>query len=68
MAERRFCIPKVKGSIPLGSTHYQVDNGVAMEEIVAQEIVAKALYELQMMRTRDCFDYGKLKSILEGKA
>lgn len=39
-----------------------------MEETIAQEIVAKALFELQMMKTRDCFDYGKLKWILEGKA
>jgi hypothetical protein len=39
-----------------------------MEETMAQEIVAKALFELQMMKTRDCFDYGKLKAVLEGKA
>jgi hypothetical protein len=39
-----------------------------MEETLAQEIVQKALYELELMRGDSCFDYGKLKCILEGKA
>ena len=39
-----------------------------MEETVAQEIVAKALYELKLMKGNCIFDYGKLMRILEGKA
>lgn len=38
-----------------------------MEETMAQEIVQKALYELELMKGSCCFDYGKLKRILEGK-
>lgn len=39
-----------------------------MDETVAQEIVAKALYELKLMKGNCVFDYGKLLKILEGKA
>jgi hypothetical protein len=39
-----------------------------MDETVAQEIVARTLYELEIMKGNSCFDYGRLKSILEGKA
>jgi len=38
-----------------------------MAEQLAQEIIAKALYELELMKGNSCFDYGRLKSILEGK-
>lgn len=38
-----------------------------MEETLATDIVAKALYALELMRGDSCFDYGKLKRILEGK-
>jgi hypothetical protein len=39
-----------------------------MPEQAAQEIVQKALFELELMRGNSLFDYGKLKRILEGKA
>lgn len=37
------------------------------KETLAQEIVEKALFALDDMRGNSCFDYGKLKAILEGK-
>lgn len=39
-----------------------------MDETLAQEIVKKALYQLEQMKGASCFDYGKLKSTLEGKS
>lgn len=39
-----------------------------MAEWTAEEIVAKALYELRMMKSNSCVDYGRLEHILLGKA
>jgi hypothetical protein len=46
----------------------RVYKGVTLPEQTAQEIVDKALYALKIMKGNCVFDYGKLQSILEGKA
>lgn len=38
-----------------------------MPESKAQEIITRALYELEIMKGNSCIDYGRLQKVLEGK-